>query len=137
MKKRLMLTGVVGALAVGLVAFGLATNLDLNKVLERYPGAMPAAVDRLDFDALAKGTVHRQVEYLTPDELQKVKRWYAERFGISPASEMNLSVVNNCVWLTESKLVFRIVHTVTVLACAVGEGTRIAVHEEVYVVSVR
>lgn len=134
--KRLFAIGfVVGGLLVGLVGLELTANLNLDAVLERYPGAVRAAADGLDLDSLSEGAIRRQADYQTPDELLVVKRWYMTRFGISPASDMNLSVVNNCVWLTQSKLVFRVVHTVTVLLCSAAQGTRISINESVYWVS--
>lgn len=135
MKRLFAIVFVVGGLLVGLVGLELTANLNLDAVLERYPGAVRAADDGLDLDLITHGAIHRQVEYETSDELLAVKRWYTTRFGISPASDMNLNPTGNCVWLTQSKLVFRITHTVTVLACSEGPGTHISVNESVYVVS--
>lgn len=135
MKKRIAIVFIVGGLAVGLASLGLMAQLNLDEVLERYPGALHAAADGLDLDSLTEGALHRQSVYQTSDELWVVKRWYLERFGISPASDMNLNASDNCVWLTQSKLAFRLVHTVTVLLCSAASGTRIHVNESVYLVN--
>ncbi len=117
------------SLAASFVGFGLLASLNLDEVLERYPGSVPVASERVDFDSIHEGAIRRQGDYHTEDELMVVKRWYAARFRIAPASDMNLNPTGNCVWLTQSKLAFRVEHTVSVLLCAALHGTRISVNE--------
>ena len=132
MKKRFVAVLAASGLAISLVGFGLIANLNLDEVLGRYPGAVRVARERIDFDSLDEGAIRRQADYQTGDELMAVKRWYVARFGIAPASDMNPDPTSHCVWLTQSKLALRVVHTVSVLVCAVPQGTRVSVNESVY-----
>jgi hypothetical protein len=86
----------------------------------------------VDFDSIDEGALRQQVDYQTGDEFLVVRRWYAARLRIASASTMNPDPTGNCVWLTQSKLALRIVHTVSVLVCAVPQGTRISVNQSVY-----
>ena len=129
MKKRIMVLLAASGLAVTLVGFGLMAQLNLDEALERYPGALLLDT-RIDF---ASGALQRQSTFQTADELLVVRRWYAERFHVSPASDVYLTPVNGCVWLTQSKLTWRVDHNVSVLLCTLSQGTRISVNESVSV----
>ena len=92
---------------------------------------MALAGDGVDLAAVSGGTLAWQTKYLTPDNLAAVRAWYGVRLGIGPASELNLSPVDGCIWLTQARLVILLTHTASVLACQASGGTRITVNESV------
>ena len=129
MKRRIVAALAASGLAASFVGFGLSASINLNEVLEQYPGSVPVARERIDLDSIDDGTINRQGNYYTEDELIVVKRWYVARLHIAPASDMNPDPVSNCIWLTQSKLAVWITHTVSVLLCSAPHGTRVVVNE--------
>lgn len=125
---------LVWAMGLSLLAATFAgvtrlANTYVEEFLSRYPGAVVVSEARYDLASLRDGDFVRQGTYQTADQLTTVKRWYMARLQIAPASDLNLS--GDCVWLSGSKLVARIVHSVSVLLCPLPPGTRVVVTERV------
>ena len=130
--KKLMMAFLAVGLAAGFALFGRVAGAGLDSVLGRYPGSVRVG-GGFDLSALREGTLNWQGTYQTEDELAAVRRWYAERLHVSPASDMNVASSDNCAWLTASKLVYRLGHTESVLMCAQPHGTRVVVTDSIVV----
>ena len=131
MIKRLFYLLAAGGLAAGLMGAGLAAGPALDRVDDRYPGAVRIADDVLDLRQLGQGVLQWQASYQTPDALLVVRQWYAARWQISPASEQYLTGGDGCAWLTQSDLIVRLERTGAVLLCPLLGGTRVVVNERV------
>ncbi len=129
MKRRILVAVGVSLLIAAFAGVTRLANTYVNEFLSRYPGVVIVAEGGYDFTGLRDGDILRQGTYQTGDALPTVKRWYMARLQIAPASDMNLN--GDCVWLTGSKLVVRLVRTVSVLLCPVPAGTRVVVTERV------
>jgi hypothetical protein len=129
MIKRMFYAFAAFVVVATLVGLYLVASAGLDNVLGRYPGSVRIANDDIDFHTLDKGAVRRQGTYQTADELPLVRRWYAARFHIAPASDQAMIASDGCAWLSQSKLVFRFQFTVSVLLCPVPAGTRVVVNE--------
>jgi hypothetical protein len=129
MIKRMFYALAVFGIVTGLVGLGRVAGHALDDVLNRYPGSARIANEEIDLHAMGQAALQGQATYQTPDALEVVRRWYAARLQISPASELNVIGADGCAWLTTSNLTIRILHTVSVLLCPMSGGTRVVVNE--------
>ena len=130
MKRQIVLSLAACGLALGGVSFGLTAWANVDNVLGRYPGSVRLQSTGIDLHSVAQGAISRQAVYETADEQSSVKRWFAARLEISPASELYTD--STCAWLAQSKPAVWLRREVSVLLCAEPHGTRVVVNESVY-----
>jgi hypothetical protein len=130
MKNRITLGLVLGGLGLVVAVSSLLFLSHAALTQARYPNSGLVIREKMDWGALTHGTLSRQVEYQTADDLAAVQRWYADYLRVSPASELYTG--GECRWLTQSKLIARLNHTLSVLLCVEGTGTRIVLTESAY-----
>ena len=127
MKTKLVTTLTAFGLALGGLGFGLTGWANVDGILGRYPGAIRLQGYVIDLPAAAHGAIERQAVYQTPDPQDRVKRWYAQRLGISPADE--LYTAGTCAWLTAEQRYSWLKRDLSVLVCVEPNGTRVVVNE--------
>ena len=128
MKKRFVAT-----LAASLVGLVLFSSTDTDRLLNRYPNSATVGAGQVELNVFNERSLSRQATYQTGDELLAVRRWYAVLLQINPASDINYAPAGRCAWLSQSKLVLLVEHTVSVLLCEAPHGTRIVVNETIFI----
>ena len=128
MFKRFSVLFAVVSLAAAGAALVWYANAALDFGLGRYPGAVRLSTESFHLASEGGAPLTRQGEYETPDELVKVKRWYAARLHVSPAAD-NYYTSGSCAWLSGSNQALAIQHNTSVLLCSLPHGTRIVVND--------
>ena len=129
MKKQTFTGLVAGGLAAVTLGAGLLANPYLEAATGRYPGSVPAAVEKVEFFSDDGSAISRQGTYQTTDRQATVRTWYAQRFQISPAADNYTS--GDCLWLSRARHLARLRYATSVLLCAQPRGTRIVVNESI------
>ena len=129
MKKKTLIGLAAGGLAAVTLGAGLLAKPYLAAAMGRYPGAVPVAVEKVEFSAEDGSMISRQGEFQTTDRQATVRTWYAQRFQISPAATNYTN--GDCVWLSRARQLARLRYATSVLLCAQPRGTRIVVNESI------
>jgi hypothetical protein len=122
---------VTAALAGCSLLFVVMVRLALYDLQGRYPGSVRMAADHIQFKVLDGRSLSRQADFYSPDALLVVRHWYADRYDIDPASERNPDPTRSCIWLSRSRWVYQMVHSISILLCSAPQGTRIYLNERV------
>ena len=109
------------------ISLMLFVNLYADPLLNRYPHARPLEAEQVDFSRLRYGWIERQAAYHTGAEMTPVGLWYLAQLEVGPEDEVHNA--GDCVWLRTVRPVLGVQRTVEVRLCPALYGTRIAVHE--------
>ena len=129
MKKKTFAGLVAGGLAAVTLGGGLLATPYIEAAMGRYPGAVPVAVEKVEFFAGDGSAISREGEFQTTDRQATVRTWYAQRFQLSPAADNYTS--GDCVWLSRARHLARLRYATSVLLCTPPRGTRIVVNESI------
>ena len=77
------------SLAAGLTGFAWIGTTAAGAGPDRYPGSVALAGEAVHAQPARAGEIAWQSSYQTSDALPAVRRWYAARLNVSPASDMN------------------------------------------------
>ena len=95
--------------------------------LNHYPGARRLDDDRTGLQRTDPQRLQRQITYQTADPVSRVQYWYAQRWNISPASDIYITSSDGCAFLNNANPVGRLLYNATVLMCPVPGGTLVVV----------
>lgn len=111
--------GMVGGLLLGLAVTSLLVGSIWNQNLVRYPGAERQAESQFQVTS----------QYQTTEDLPKVLRWYAQRFGLSHEVPQG----DNCVMVTGEDTYLFLQQSLAVTLCAHQTRTLIFVNRSLAV----
>ena len=130
MTRRALEALAVALLAATLVVGRSYAGASLDWLIGRYPGSAPGAGGRVDLDYFGRGWLSRRAVYLTSTGPPAVERWYRARYG--PVAEAEAFGGTSCTGFSISRLVVRVVASVSVIVCRSPAGTRIVVDKSLF-----